>query len=378
MRPLAVYAKTELALHRAAGCFLYDENERAILDFYSGHGVISIGHSHPHYVARLSEQLQRLMYYSNAVDFAEQTALCEVLGPLSGCPDYDLFLVNSGAEAIENALKVASFVTQRTEVVAMRGSFHGRTSLAAQVTHANRICAPVNAGLKVTFVALDDVAAAAAAITDQTAAVLIEGIQGVGGIWEGSSLYWQELTRLCRDRGALLIADEIQSGFGRTGNFFAFQHHGPTVKPDLICTAKGMGNGYPVAGTWVRQGLPVTAGSLGTTFGGNPMACTAARAVCEVLQKDDLIARAAALGQNLTAALRDIPQIKAVRGRGLMIACDIEGDSYPLRSRLLHKHGVLVGSASTKETLRLLPPLSVSEDQCSALLDKLRLALNES
>ena len=375
MRPLAVYAKTELALHRAAGCVLYDEKERPILDFYSGHGVISIGHSHPHFVARLTEQLQRLTYYSNAVDFPEQSALCELLGPLSGCADYDLFMVNSGAEAIENALKVASAVTQRTHVVAMRGSFHGRTSLAAQATQANRLCAPINTGLQVEFIALDDLEAAAAAITEQTAAVLIEGIQGVGGIWEGSSLFWQELARLCRERGALLIADEIQSGFGRTGQFFAFQQHG--VQPDVICTAKGMGNGYPVAGTWVRQGLPVAMGSLGTTFGGNPMACTAARAVCEVLKAENLIERAADRGRHLAAELKQLPRIKAVRGRGLMLACDLEGDSYPLRSRLLHKHGILVGSASTKETLRLLPPLTISDDQCSELLDKLRLALNE-
>lgn len=373
MRPLAVYAKLGLALSRAAGCYIYDTHDRAILDFYSGHGVISIGHSHPHFINRLEHQLRRLLYYSNAVDFAEQEAYCEQLGALSACTDYDLFLANSGAEAIENALKIASLQKGRTKIVAMLNGFHGRTSLAAQCTEAAKICAPINSGLEIVFIALDDTAAAAEAIDERTAAVLIEGIQGVGGVEEASSGFWQTLQELSRKHGALLIADEIQSGFGRSGLFFSFQHHG--ISPDLICTAKGMGNGYPIAGTWVKHGLSLAEGSLGTTFGGNPLACAAGLAVCEVIAKDELIARADQLGKYLKNELASIPQLSHLRGRGLMIGFDFEQDSSVLRSKLLHDYGVITGSARHKKTVRLLPPLTIEQKHCDEFLDKLQSAL---
>ncbi|MCX6130475.1 MAG: aminotransferase class III-fold pyridoxal phosphate-dependent enzyme [Proteobacteria bacterium] len=373
MRPLAVYAKLGLALSRAAGCYIYDTHDRAILDFYSGHGVISIGHSHPHFINRLEHQLRRLLYYSNAVDFAEQEAYCEQLGALSACTDYDLFLANSGAEAIENALKIASLQKGRTKIVAMLNGFHGRTSLAAQCTEAAKICAPINSGLEIVFIALDDTAAAAEVIDERTAAVLIEGIQGVGGVEEASSGFWQTLQELSRKHGALLIADEIQSGFGRSGLFFSFQHHG--ISPDLICTAKGMGNGYPIAGTWVKHGLSLAEGSLGTTFGGNPLACAAGLAVCEVIAKDELIARADQLGKYLKNELASIPQLSHLRGRGLMIGFDFEQDSSVLRSKLLHDHGVITGSARHKKTVRLLPPLTIEQKHCDEFLDKLQSAL---
>jgi acetylornithine/N-succinyldiaminopimelate aminotransferase len=376
MRPLAVYAKFDLALTRASGLYLYDDKGRAILDFYSGHGVISIGHSHPHFVARLKAQMDRLLYYSNAVDFEEQYELCRVLGDLSGCADYDLFLANSGAEAVENALKVASYVTGRKKMVVMQNGFHGRTSLAAQCTEASKICAPINSGLDVVFVPLGDSAAAAAAIDDQTAGVLIEGIQGVGGIREAPTAFWQTLRSLASQHGALLIADEIQSGYGRSGRFFAFQHHG--VSPDVICTAKGMGNGYPVSATWVKQGLPMAQGSLGTTFGGNPLACAAATAVCEVIRDEGLVEHAAEIGAFLLEGLSALPGLHNIRGRGLMIGFDLEHDSYALRSRLLHQHQIITGSSRLKETVRILPPLSVQKTECEHFLEQLALALRSS
>jgi acetylornithine aminotransferase len=376
MRPLAVYAKFDLALTRASGSYLYDDKGRAILDFYSGHGVISIGHSHPHFVGRLKSQMDRLLYYSNAVDFDEQYELCRVLGDLSGCADYDLFMANSGAEAVENALKVASYVTGRKKVVVMLNGFHGRTSLAAQCTEASKICAPINSGLEVTFIPLDDEAAAKAAIDGQTAAVMIEGIQGVGGIREASTSFWQTLRALTQQHGALLIADEIQSGYGRSGQFFAFQHH--SVSPDVICTAKGMGNGYPVSATWVKHGLPMAQGSLGTTFGGNPLACAAATAVCEVIRDEGLVAHAAAMGELLQNGLASLPGLYNIRGRGLMIAFDVDHDSYALRSKLLHQHQIITGSSRLKETVRILPPLSIQKSECERFLEQLALALRSS
>ena len=373
MRPLAVYTKFNLALSRALDCYLYDTQGRAILDFYSGHGVISIGHSHPHFVSRLKDQIDRLLYYSNAVDFEEQNLLCSVLGALSGCENYDLFLANSGAEAIENALKVASLATGRKKVVAMLNSFHGRTSLAAQCTEASSICAPINSGLDVQFVAIGDHAAASAAIDSGTAAVLIEGIQGVGGVREADTAFWQTLHRLAQEQGALLIADEIQSGYGRSGKFFAFQHH--AVEPDVICTAKGMGNGYPIAATWVKQNWSLAVGSLGTTFGGNPLASAAATAVCEVIAEQNLMSHAADVGTFLQNGLRSLPGLNHVRGRGLMIGFDLDHDSTELRSRLLQKHSIITGSARLKETVRLLPPLTITRYHCEIFLDQLSIAL---
>ncbi len=373
MRPLAVYAKFDLALTRALGSYLYDDKGQAILDFYSGHGVISIGHSHPHFVSKVKAQIDRLFYYSNAVDFDEQYQLCQKLGPLSGCEDYDLFLANSGAEAVENALKVASYTTGRTKVVAMLNSFHGRTSLAAQCTEASKICAPINSGIEIQFVALGDIEAAKAAIDAHTAAVIIEGIQGVGGVEEGDSSFWQALRQLTKQHGALLIADEIQSGYGRSGLFFAFQHHG--IHPDVICTAKGMGNGYPVSATWVHQRFSLAQGSLGTTFGGNPLACAAATAVCEVIAEEGLIAHAAELGAFLQQGLKQLEGLHRIRGRGLMIGFDLEQDSYALRSRLLHQHQIITGSARRKETVRILPPLTITKPECEMFLEQLASAL---
>ncbi|RZA18869.1 MAG: aspartate aminotransferase family protein [Proteobacteria bacterium] len=369
MKPLAVYPKLNIRLKSASGVRLTTEDDQSILDFYSGHGVISIGHSHPHFIQRLTEQLHSLAYYSNLVPLKEQDELCLALGEISDCQDYNIFFSNSGAEAIENALKAASMLTGESQVVAMRGSFHGRTSLAAQITDASKLCAPINSGLEVKWLTLDNIEEAKALITRQTAAVIIEGIQGVGGIQEGHTEFWQTLRALCDETGALLIADEIQSGMGRTGKFFAFQHHG--IKPDIICTAKGLGNGFPVAATWLRADYELPMGSLGSTFGGGPLACRAALSVCEILAADKLIERSADLGQYLTTELKKIKGLKNIRGRGLMLAFDLNAPSDGFRAELL-KQGVITGSASTKETVRLLPPLSVTKADCDEFLTKLK------
>lgn len=368
MKPLAVYPKLKINLKSAHGVRLETDEGQSILDFYSGHGVISIGHSHPHFVARLTEQLSQLAYYSNLVPLREQDELCLALGEISDCPDYNIFFSNSGAEAIENALKAASLLTGKSQVVAMRGSFHGRTSLAAQITDASRLCAPINAGLEVKWLDLNDLESARTLITKETAAVIIEGIQGVGGIHEGSRVFWQGLRNICNETGTILIADEIQSGMGRTGKFFAFQHH--DIKPEIICTAKGLGNGFPVAASWIRDHLELPMGSLGSTFGGGPLACRAALSVCEVLASEKLIARAQELGDYLKSSLNTIAGLKNVRGRGLMLAFDLAGPSDHFRQELLGE-GVIVGSASSKETVRLLPPLSVSKADCDEFLNKL-------
>ncbi|MES2745619.1 MAG: aminotransferase class III-fold pyridoxal phosphate-dependent enzyme [Bdellovibrionota bacterium] len=369
MKPLAVYPKLNIHLKSASGVRLTTEDDQSILDFYSGHGVISIGHSHPHFIKRLTEQLHSLAYYSNLVPLKEQDELCLALGEISDCQDYNIFFSNSGAEAIENALKAASMLTGESQIVAMRGSFHGRTSLAAQITDASKLCAPINSGLDVKWLTLNHIEEAKTLITRQTAAVIIEGIQGVGGIQEGHTEFWQTLRSLCDETGALLIADEIQSGMGRSGKFFAFQHHG--VKPDIICTAKGLGNGFPVAATWLRDDYELPMGSLGSTFGGGPLACRAALSVCEILAADKLIERSAELGKYLMTELKTIKGLKNIRGRGLMLAFDLEGPSESFRAELL-KQGVITGSASTKETIRLLPPLSVTRDDCEDFLTKLK------
>lgn len=376
MKTLAVYPKLDLRIKSSKGLWLETESGQRILDFYSGHGVISIGHSHPRFVARLREQLQGFAYYSNLVPLKEQDELCQALGELSACPDYNIFFSNSGAEAIENALKAASMINGRKEVVAMRGSFHGRTSLAAQITDASKLCSPINSGLTVHWLALNDIEAARSLINDQTAAVIIEGIQGVGGIWEGDSGFWQELSQLCHAKGALLIADEIQSGMGRTGEFFAFQSKG--VKPDIICTAKGLGNGFPIAATWLHERFTLPMGSLGSTFGGGPLACRAAQAVCEVIASEKLMANAKARGEQLVEGMKAIKGLQNVRGRGLMLAFDLAQPSEELRMKLLNTHGIITGSASTKSTVRLLPPLSVSKEECEHFLHELKLALEDS
>lgn len=356
---------------KADGAWLWDDNGNRYLDLYGGHAVISIGHSHPHFIRRISDQLSRIAFYSNSVQNHLQQQLAALLGELSGYPDHQLFLVNSGAEAVENALKVASFVTGRKKIIAFHRSFHGRTSGAVAVTDNPRFAAPFNQVHDVQFLPINDAQALRQAMNQQVAAVMIEGIQGVGGIRVPDADFLQTAETLCREHGALLILDEIQSGYGRTGKFFAHQHAG--VKPHLITIAKGMGNGFPIGGVLIHPDIKPWPGMLGTTFGGSHLACAAAMAVLEVIRDEQLIQNASSTGNYLMDALHKMDGIAAVRGMGLMIGLDVPGKMNELRNHLVYRKRIFTGE-SKPDTMRLLPPLSLTREQAGMFL----MALNES
>ena len=365
-----VYNRMDVEPVEALGCRVRDKNGEEFLDFYGGHAVISIGHSHPHYVERVASQLRKIGFYSNAVVNPLQEALAARLEALSGCEGYALFLCNSGAEANENALKLASFTTGRDAILACRGAFHGRTSAAVAATDQPAIQAPLNKSHAVSFVNLNDAEALARALSSRRyAAFIVEGIQGVGGIRVPSPDFLQAAREACDATGTLLVLDEIQSGYGRSGKFFAFQHAG--ARPDIISMAKGMGNGFPVAGILVSDAIPAREGMLGTTFGGNHLACAAALAVLEVIEREELVSRAAALGDDLARQLREEKGVIEVRGKGLMIGVDADIPHAIFRRRLLRDHRVLTG-CSGKNTLRLLPPLSVSREEIEMFLSAFR------
>lgn len=360
-----VYPLFDITPARAEGCWLWDDKGNRYLDLYGGHAVISIGHSHPHYVDRLKRQLERIGFYSNSVQNPLQQEFAEMLGRISGYPDYNLFLCNSGAEANENALKVASFITGRRKIVAFKKAFHGRTSGAVAATDNPKIVSPFNAGHEIEFIPLNDENALATALDDSVAAVIIEGIQGVGGIHVPADAFLKTLEARCAEKGALLILDEIQSGYGRTGRFFAHQFAG--IKPHLITTAKGMGNGFPMGGVLIHPDIKAWSGMLGTTFGGNYLAAVAGLAVLEVIEREDLMANAAAMGDYLMAALKKMDVIDAVRGRGLMIGIDLPETHKQVRSNLLRQHRIFTG-ASNPNTVRLLPSLAVTREQAHMFL----------
>ena len=355
---------------RAKGSWLWDDKGEKYLDLYGGHAVISIGHSHPHYVRKLTDQLQKIGFYSNSVQNNLQKEFAQKLGDISGYPDYQLFLCNSGAEANENALKVASFLTGRKKVIAFKKSFHGRTSGAVAATDNPKIVSPFNAGHDIVFVPMNDVAAFDNAMDSSVAAVIIEGIQGVGGIQVPDDSFLQHLEKKCRTHSALLILDEIQSGYGRTGKFFAHQH--ANVRPDLITTAKGMGNGFPIGGLLIQPDIKPWSGMLGTTFGGNYLASAAGLAVLEVLDKERLIDNAAAIGEHWMNKLQGIPALTGLRGRGLMIGLDLPEDFKHVRTNLLMKHHIFTGEAKPN-TIRLLPSLAMTIEEADMFLK----ALNE-
>lgn len=374
MHLFPVYPLFELEPVRGEGSYVYDKDGNAYLDFYGGHAVISIGHSHPHYVQRLQEQVAQLGFYSNSVQNPLQLALAEKLGQLSGCPDYQLFLCNSGAEANENALKVASFATGKQRIIAFKGAFHGRTSAVVNITDNDRIKAPINSTFPADFLPLNDLSAVEQALQQgDVAAVIVEGIQGIAGIYVPEPAFLEGVAALCKQYGACLILDEIQSGFGRSGKFFAFQY--ANIEPDLITMAKGMGNGFPVGGVLLHQRFEASYGLLGTTFGGNHLACAATLAVLEVLEGERLIENAAQLGEYLRSELSKIPGIKEVRGQGLMLGLQLEEPAKPIRKRLLFEHGVFTGSAAQADTIRLLPPLNVGREETDVLLQQIRAAL---
>ena len=339
---------------------LWDKDGNKYTDLYGGHAVISIGHSHPHYIGKVKDQLRKLGFYSNAVHNSLQEELAFLLGKVSGYENYRLFLCNSGAEANENALKLASFTTGRSKVLAFGKAFHGRTGGAVAATDNPAIRAPYNTTDHVDFVPLNDLEAASKALQTETyAAVLIEGIQGVAGIYEPTDSFLQGLRGLCDRTGTLLVLDEIQSGYGRTGHFFAHQHAG--IKADLVTMAKGMANGLPIGGVIISPGIPARYGMLGTTFGGNHLACAAAIAVLEVIEKEKLIENAAKIGALFESAFREDKAVAEYRGRGLMIGLQLKPEYIGLRDRLLFEKHFFTGAAGA-DVIRLLPSLTISEE----------------
>lgn len=353
---------------KGQGCKVWDKQGNEYLDFYGGHAVISVGHCRPGYLSALTEQAGKLGFYSNAVENSLQTTLAAKLGATCGYPDYNLFLCNSGAEANENAMKLASFATGRSKILACTKAFHGRTSGAVAVTDNPKIQSPFNKTGNVEFIPLNDVAALKAKLaTKEFAAVIIEGIQGVAGIWEPSSEFLNAARKACDANGSLLIMDEVQSGYGRTGRFYAHQHYG--IKADIVSMAKGMGNGFPIGAIIINPAIEATYGMLGTTFGGNHLACAAAIAVLDIINGEHLIENAAAQGEYLMKLLSGNPAVKQLRGRGLMIGIEVKEGFENLRDRLLFEKHVFTGGAGAN-VIRLLPPLCISKAEIDQFIER--------
>ncbi len=362
-----VYPLFDITPVRAKGCYVYDEKGTEYLDLYGGHAVISIGHSHPHYVSMLEKQLKAIGFYSNSVQNPLQQELASKLGELCCLENHSLFLCNSGAEANENALKVASFYTGRAKVLYLERAFHGRTSAAVAATDNPKIVAPVNDAGNMVKIAFDDEGALRQQLASQEfCAVIIEGMQGVGGIHEPSESFLKLARKLCDETGTVLILDEIQSGYGRTGKFFAYQHAG--IVPDIVSMAKGMGNGFPIGGILIGPQFEAWYGMLGTTFGGNHLACAAGIAVLDILKAENLIPHAAAVGEAWIPRLKALPGVKEVRGRGLMIGIELEEAAAPIRQQLLFDHKIFTGSSSQPNVLRLLPPMTLQAKEVGQLM----------
>ena len=369
-----VYSLYEIEPVRGRGAYVYDRDDREVLDFYGGHAVISIGHAHPHYVSKLQEQIGRLGFYSNSVENPLQTELAEKLGRASGLADYNLFLVSSGAEANENALKLASFETDRARILAFRGAFHGRTSAAVNATDNDKIKAPINRNYPITFLELNDLDGVRRELAKgDVAALIIEGIQGVHGIYVPDADFLEALPALCHEHGALLILDEVQSGYGRSGEFFAFQHS--AVQPDIVTMAKGMGNGFPLGGLLIHPRIEARKGMLGTTYGGSHLACAAGIAVLDVIEAEGLVEHSRRMGDYLREQLTATGLFTEVRGHGLMIGLELTEPIAPLRKRMLFEQDVFTGSSKDPNTIRLLPPLNVTREQCDRVVEAFRAVL---
>ena len=373
-----VYPLQPVNIVKGKGCHVWDDKGQEYLDLYGGHAVISIGHCHPHYVKMMQEQQEKLAFYSNSVINKLQVELAHRLGKACGYEDYSLFLINSGAEANENAMKLASFHTGRTRVLSFEKAFHGRTSLAVEVTNNPKIIAPINANGHVTYLPMNDLEAWEKELRKgDVCCCIVECIQGVGGIREVTAEFMQGLRRLCDETGTVLICAEIQCGYGRSGKFFCHQWYG--VKPDLITVAKGIGNGFPMAAVLIAPQFEAVYGRLGTTFGGNHMGCTAALAVLDVMEREDLVENARKVGDWLIAALRELqqscPKILEVRGRGLMIGIELSEPYKEIRNRLLLEEHCFTGCAGTS-TLRLLPPLCLSMDEAKDFIARFKRVIN--
>jgi len=378
MKLFDVYPLFDINIVKGKGCKIWDDKGQEYLDLYGGHAVISIGHSHPHYINKVTEQLSNLGFYSNSVKNMLQVELAERLGKISGYDDYQLFLINSGAEANENALKLASFTNGRTRILAAKKAFHGRTSLAVEATDNPKIIAPINNNQHVTYLPLNDLPAWEEELAkDDVCAVIIECIQGVGGIKMVSKDFAQGLAAACKKHGALLICDEIQCGYGRSGKFFA--HQWLDIQPDIITVAKGIANGFPMGAVLISPALKPIYGQLGTTFGGNPLACSAALAVLDVFEKEQLVENAHIVGEYLIEQLKelqkDYPIITEVRGRGMMIGVELAVPYKEIRQRLLFEQHCFTGCAGTN-TLRLLPPLCLTKTEADDFISRLKQVLN--
>ena len=371
-----VYPLYNVTPVKALDCTITDDKGIEYLDLYSGHGVISIGHSHPEYNAKLKSQLDKLSFYSNAIQNPLQVELADKLGKLSNCEEYSLFLCSSGAEANENALKMASFHTNKSRVISFNNAFHGRTSAAVATTDNPKIVAPMNAQQVVTFSPLNDIDLVEAELKKgDVASVIIEPIQGVGGLDMGTTEFFQGLEKICAQYNVVLILDEVQSGYGRSGKFFAHQHHG--IKPDIICMAKGMGNGFPIGGILTSPKFIASHGLLGTTFGGSHLACAAGIAVLDIIEKEKLMENVLVIEKYFFEQIKEIPEIIKVKGRGLMLGVEFDFEVGPLRKKMIMEKHIFTGSSSNKNLLRILPPLTVKKEYIDTFINRLKEALEE-
>jgi len=371
-----VYPLYDVTPVSAKGLYVYDDAGKEYLDLYGGHAVISIGHAHAKYVEAVSNQVSKLGFYSNAIQNPLQKQLAEKIEALSGCKDYQLFLCNSGAEANENALKLASFKTGKSRVIAFKNGFHGRTSAAVAATDNPNIVAPINAQQEVTFLELNDISGVKAELEKgDVCAVIVEFIQGVGGLDQGTASFFEEVYALCQANNTMLIADEVQSGYGRSGKFFAFQYY--NVKPDIISMAKGMGNGFPIGGILIHPNIKPKYGMLGTTFGGNHLACAAGLAVLNVIEEENLMENVNKTSAYFLKLAKTVPQIKQIKGKGLMLGLEFDFEVGELRKKLIYEHRIFTGGAANKKLLRILPALTVRKDHINHFFEALIEALSK-
>ena len=370
MENYKVYPVFDINIIKASGAYVWDDQETKYLDMYGGHAVISIGHSHPKYVENISNQVSAIGFYSNSIKIPQQDALAKKLGEMSGYPDYQLFLCNSGAEANENALKLASFQNGRNKIIAFKNGFHGRTSLAVAATDNVKIQAAVNPTSHIDLFELGDLDGVKELLAEEeVAAVIVEGIQGIGGIYEPTSEFLAQLSAVCKEFGTILILDEIQSGYGRTGQFFA--HQFSSIKPDIITVAKGMGNGFPIGGVLISPAFEASYGQFGTTFGGNHLACAAGLAVLETIEEEQLMKNCQVMGDYIKSSLAKNQAIKEIRGKGLLLGFEFQEPVKNLRSKLLSEHKIFTGAATNAYVLRLLPPMSITKVEADIFIDAL-------
>jgi acetylornithine aminotransferase len=371
-----VYPLYNITPVKALDFTITDKDGVKYLDLYSGHGVISIGHTHPKYVAKLKNQLDNIGFYSNAIQNPLQVELAEKLGKLSGCEEYSLFLCSSGAEANENALKLASFHTNKSRVISFENAFHGRTSAAVATTDNKKIVAPINAQQVVTFLPLNNIDLVEAELKNgDVACVIIEGIQGVGGLDEGTTEFFQALEKICKKHDVVLILDEVQSGYGRSGKFFAFQHH--NINPDIICLAKGMGNGFPIGGIMISPKFKASYGLLGTTFGGSHLACAAGIAVLDAIESQNLMDNVNSVYAYFLEAIKQVPEVIKVKGKGLMLGVEFDFDVSVLRKKMIVEKHIFTGNANNKNLLRILPPLTINKEAIDTFIIALKETLSE-